>query len=436
VTPVRAWEDPRIRGILTVARTTFASLSARNFRLFFVGQGISQVGNWVTLVAQSLLVLKLTDDGVAVGVVTACQFGPILVLGAWAGLVADRSDKRKLLLIVQVFAMAQSFAMAAIAFMDAPPVEAVYGLALVGGTAFAFDNPTRRAFVIEMVSDDMVHNAVSLNSAMMTSARIIGPAIAGLLITTVGYGWCFAVDGCTYIGAMLALWLMRASELRRPAVTSRAAGQVRAGLRYVRSVPELAIPLVMAAVVGLLTFNFQVVFPLMVTRTFGEDEATFTILFSVISVGSLAGALVTAHRRTIDLRDVAVASLLFGVSMLLFAGAPDLTWAFPLGLLVGAGSVAFLTSSTAMLQVHSAPEMRGRVLALQAIVFLGSTPIGGPLLGWIADTAGPRTAVAIGGVAACGAAAWGLAAFQRRRGSLAADEPRPEPDDVQVPEPA
>ncbi|HEY8216310.1 MAG TPA: MFS transporter [Acidimicrobiia bacterium] len=424
------------RRIATVTSDTFRSLSVRNFRLFFVGQGISQIGNWLTLVAQSLLVLKLTDDGVAVGVVTACQFGPILVIGAWAGLVADRSDKRKLLLVVQVFAMAQSFAMAAIAFMDHPPVEAIDAVALLGGIAFAFDNPTRRAFVAEMVPEGMMHNAVSLNTAMMTSARIIGPAVAGLLITTVGYGWCFAVDGCSYVGAILALSLMRASELRVAPITSRAAGQVRAGLRYVRGVPELAIPLVMAAIVGVFTFNFQVVFPLMVTRTFGSGEAMFTVLFSVISIGSLAGALYTAQRRTIDLRDVAVAALSFGVAMLLFAGAPDLAWAFPLGLLVGIGSVMFLTTSTAIVQVNAAPEMRGRVLALQAIVFLGSTPIGGPVIGWIADAAGPRAAVAVGGVAACGAAGWGLLAFRRRRGSLAADEPRPEPDDVQVPEPA
>jgi MFS family permease len=424
------------RRIATFASDTFRSLSVRNFRLFFVGQGISQIGNWLTLVAQSLLVLKLTDDGVAVGVVTACQFGPILVIGAWAGLVADRSDKRKLLLVVQVFAMAQSFAMAGIAFMDGPPVEAIYAVALLGGVAFAFDNPTRRAFVVEMVPNDMLHNAVSLNSAMMTSARIVGPAVAGLLITTVGYGWCFAVDGCSYVGAILALWLMRPAELRVFPVAVRAAGQVRAGLRYVRGVPELAIPLVMAAIVGVFTFNFQVVFPLMVTRTFGGSEATFTILFSVISVGSLAGALFTARRRTIDLRDVAAASLFFGLSMLLFSGAPDLAWAFPLGLLVGFGSVTFLTTSTAIVQVNAAPEMRGRVLALQAIVFLGSTPVGGPVLGWIADAAGPRTAVAVGGLAACGAAGWGILAFRRRRGSLAADEPRPEPDDLQVPEPA
>ena len=424
------------RRAATLGRETFRSLHIRNFRLFFVGQGISQIGNWLTLVAQSLLVLKLTDDGVAVGVLTACQFAPVLLLGAWAGLIADRSDKRRLLLVVQVFAMAQSFAMAALAFMGNPPVIGIYVVALFGGVAFAFDNPTRRAFVVEMVPDDMVHNAVSLNSAMMTSARVFGPALAGLLITTVGYGWCFTVDGFSYIAAIIALWLIRPAELRLVPVAKRAAGQVRAGLRYVRQVPELMIPLVMAAVIGTFTFNFQVVFPLMVTRTFDATEAAFTVLFSVISIGSLGGALYSARRRTIDLRDVAAAACFFGVSMIVFAGAPSLAWAFPLGIVVGVGSVTFLTTSTAIVQVNAAPEMRGRVLALQAIVFLGSTPIGGPILGWIADTFGPRVAVLVGGVAACGAAGWGLLAFRRRRGSLAADRPRPEPEDLQVPEPA
>ena len=170
---------------------TFASLRVRNFRLFFVGQGISQVGNWLTLIAQSLLVLDLTGDGVAVGFLAACQFGPVLLLGAWAGLIADRSDKRRLLLIVQVVAMAQSFALGALAFMDDPPLAALYAVASFGGLCMAFDNPARRAFVVEMVPEDLVHNAVSLNSAMMTSSRVIGPALAGLLITTVGYGWAF-----------------------------------------------------------------------------------------------------------------------------------------------------------------------------------------------------------------------------------------------------
>jgi MFS family permease len=424
------------RRAASVTRETFRALHVRNFRLFFVGQGISQVGNWLTLVAQSLLVLRLTGDGVAVGVLTACQFLPVLVFGAWTGLIADRSDKRKLLLVVQVFAMAQSFAMASLAFMDNPPLAWIYAVAFLGGITFAFDNPTRRAFVVEMVPDEMIHNAVSLNSAMMTSARIVGPALAGLLITTVGYGWCFTVDGLSYIGAITALLMIRPAELRVVPLAKRGAGQIREGLRYVWGVPELAIPLVMALVIGIFTFNFQVVFPLVVTRAFGESEATFTILFAFISIGSLGGALYSARRHTIDVRDVAATATFFGVSMLLFAAVPNLAWAFPVGLVVGVSSVLFLTASTAIVQVNAAPAMRGRVLALQAIVFLGSTPVGGPILGAISDTFGPRAAVVVGGVAACGAAGWGVVAFKRRRGSLAADVPRPEPEDVQIPEPA
>ena len=419
-----------------VTRETFESLHVRNFRLFFVGQGISQVGNWLTLVAQSLLVLAITDDGLAVGIVTACQFLPILLLGVWTGLIADRSDKRKLLLIIQVFAMAQSFALAALAFMDEPPLVAIYAVAALGGVAFAFDNPARRAFVTEMVPEGMIHNAVSLNTAMMTTARVVGPALAGLLIATVGYGWCFTVDGISYVGGIAALWLIRTRELRTVPVASRSKGQIRAALRHAWEVPELMIPLVMMAIIGTLAFNFQVVFPLLVTRTFGGTEAAYTALFSVISIGSLCGALASARRRTIDVRDVVIAAATFGVSMMLFAAVPNLAWSFAVGLVFGFTSIALLTTSTAIMQVNAAPEMRARILALQAIVFLGSTPIGGPLLGWFADTFGPRAAVLLGGVSACVAALWGILVFRRRRGSLAADEPRPEPDDVQVPEPA
>src|SRR4051812_48515910 len=206
---------------------TFRSFHTRNFRLFFSGQLISQIGNWLTLVAQALLVLKLTNDGVAVGVLQAAQFGPVLLLGPWAGLVADRSDKRRLLMIVQVIAMAQSFALAALAFSGNPPVGAIYAIAVVGGITVAFDNPARRSFVVEMVrTDDDVQNAVSLNSALMTSARVIGPAIAGLLVVTVGFGWCFLLDGVSYVAVLIGLWMMRPDELRRPPVTPRARGQV------------------------------------------------------------------------------------------------------------------------------------------------------------------------------------------------------------------
>src|SRR5258708_6618885 len=195
------------------ARDTFRSLRVRNFRLFCVGQLMSQVVIWLTLVAQALLVLTLTNNGVAVGALAAAQFGPVLILGPWGGLIADRSDKRRLLLIVQTIAMAQSFTLAALAFSGHPPVLAIYAVALVGGITIAFDNPARRAFVVEMVPEDDVNNAVSLNSALMTSSRVVGPALAGLLIATVGFGWCFLLDGISYLAVLAALWRMRTNEL-------------------------------------------------------------------------------------------------------------------------------------------------------------------------------------------------------------------------------
>src|SRR6478672_3278464 len=225
------------------ASETFRSMAYRNFRLFFGGQLISQVGNWLTMIAMTLLVLHITDNGLAVGVLAACQFGPVLFLGAWAGLIADRSDKRKLLVIVQCVAMAQSFTLAFLAFSGNPSLLAIYGVALVGGVTVAFDNPARRAFVVEMVPEDQVSNAVSLNSALMTGSRIIGPALAGLLIGTVGYGWCFLLDGVSYIAVLVGYALMRTEEFRSPTIAKKGKGQIRAGLRYARSVPDLWIPL-------------------------------------------------------------------------------------------------------------------------------------------------------------------------------------------------
>jgi MFS family permease len=386
-----------------------------------MGQGISQIGNWLTLIAQTLLVLDLTGDGVAVGLLVACQFAPVLILGAWAGLVADRSDKRRLLFIVQVGAMAQSFVLAGLAFMDEPPLAAIYVVAAFGGLCMAFDNPARRAFVVEMVPEDMVHNAVSLNSAMMTSSRVIGPALGGLLITTVGYGWAFALDGFSYLAVLVGLWLMRTEDLRPSTPAPRGKGQVREGLRYVRRTPVLFVPLVMMLFVGTLAFNFQVTLPLLVTRTFDRSKVAFTVLFSVISLGSLVGALWTARRRTIGVADVIRASLGFGLALRALAMAPTVAWAFPLGFVLGMTSIGFLTASTAIVQTEAAPEMRGRVLALQAMVFLGSTPIGGPIVGAIAEYVGPRWAVAVGGLAALGAAAWGTLALRDQRRQDEAD---------------
>lgn len=398
---------------MTAAREIFRSLGVRNFRLFFGGQLISQVGNWLTLVAQTLLVLKLTDSGLAVGLLAATQFGPVLLFGPFAGLIADRSDKRRLLLLVQAIAMVQSAVLAVLAFLPHPPVAAIFVVAFFGGVTVAFDNPARRAFVVEMVPEADVHNAVSLNSALMTSSRIVGPALAGLLITTVGYGWCFTVDAVSYIAVLVALWRMNPAELRLPPVARRARGQVREGLRYVRRVPDLWVPLVMMTVIGTLTFNFQVVLPLLVKRTFHGTDATFTAVYATLSVGSFVGALASARRKTISVRHIVVAAGLFGAADLLFAASPGLGVAFGTAFLVGITSIGFMTASTTMVQVRANPDMRGRVLALQAMVFLGSTPIGGPIMGGLSDRWGPRSALLVGGVAALGAAGWGWL-MQRR----------------------
>lgn len=413
--------------ISTAARDTFRSLHVRNFRLFFSGQLVSQTGSWLTMVAQTLLVLKLTDSGVAIGLLTACQFGPVLLLGAWAGSIADRSDKRKLLIRMQTAAMVQSLVLAAVVFSGHATVGIIYALAAVQGVITAFDNPARRAFVVEMVPKDMVANAVSLNSTVMTGSRIVGPAAAGLLVVTVGFGWAFLIDGLSYIAVIYGLLLMRSEELHPSTPTPKAKGQVVEGLRYVRSKPDLFVPLVMMAVIGTFAFNFQVTIPLLVTGPLGGSEGTFTLLFSILSLGSMAGALWTARRTEVDGRQIIVAAAGFGVTMLLLALAPTLWASFPAAILLGIASIAFMTTSTAIVQMRAAPEYRGRVLALQAMVFLGSTPIGGPTVGWIIDSFGPRAGVAVGGVACLAAAGWAHRAMHRPTEPVALD-----PDDVEL----
>jgi MFS family permease len=387
--------------VRAAAHDIFRSLRYRNFRLFFYGQLVSQVGNWMTLVAQTLFVLKLTDSGIALGVLAAAQFGPILLLGPWAGLVADRSDKRKLLLTVQTLAMAQSFAMAALAFSGNPPVGAIYAVAFFGGVTMAFDNPTRRSFVVEMVPQDDINNAVSLNSALMTSSRVVGPALAGLAVSTVGFGWAFLGDGLSYLAVLAGLWMMRTEELR-----------------YVRREPMLFVPMVMMAVVGTLSYNFPTVFPLFTIRDLGGTDSTFTLLFSVVSIGSLIGALFTARRTIVSVRRVCTASLAYGATMAVMAVVPNTPAALVVGVVLGLASISFIVSSTAIVQTEAAPDMRGRVLALQAMLFLGSTPVGGPIVGWVAEEFGARYAIGLGAAAALGAGLWGLSAttgLRRRR---------------------
>lgn len=400
---------------------TFRSLKVRNFRLFFAGQLVSQTGTWLTMVAQTLLILRLTDSGIALGLLTAFLFGPVLLLGAWAGSVADRSDKRKFLMVLQAAAMVQSAALGIMVFTHSSSVPLIYALAVVQGVITAFDNPARRAFVVEMVPTEEVANAVSLNSAVMTGSRIVGPAAAGLLVITVGFGWCFMIDAASYIAVIYGIYLMRSSELFPSTRVVRGKGQVRAGLAYVRADRQLWVPLVMMAVIGTLAFNFSVTIPLLVERTFGGSDTTFTLLFSVLSLGSFVGALLTARRKVVTPRNLVVSSAAFGLAMLGLAASPGLAVAFPAAVLLGGASIAFMTASTAIVQVLAAPEFRGRVLALQAMVFLGSTPIGGPVVGYVSEQLGPRWGVAVGGFGCLVASAWGHSRFRRPEVERVAD---------------
>ncbi|HEX9467005.1 MAG TPA: MFS transporter [Acidimicrobiia bacterium] len=396
-----------------VFRTTFRSLRNRNFRLFFAGQLVSQSGVWLTSIALTLLVLHRTHSGVAIGLLVACQFGPILLFGIWGGLVADRSDKRKLLVITQILEMLQSFALAALAFMGDAPLLAFYATALAGGFMLVFDSPTRRSFVAEMVCEPDVQNAVMLNTALMTGSRVIGPAVAGALVVTAGFGWCFFADGVSYLAVIASLLLMRRAELRQPSAVKRGKRQLRAALQYTRNAPDLWIPLVMMTMVGTLTFNFAVVLPLFVEHTLHGSDDSFTLLYSVLSVGSVIGALAAAHMRVINTRHVVYASFAFGATMFGLAASPTLGAAFPVAVFVGLTSVAFITASTAIVQVRADPKMRGRVLALQGMMLIGTTPIGGPLLGFICDQWGARAGIALGAATAVGAGFWGLAAHRR-----------------------
>ncbi len=394
-----------------VDRSTFRSLRHRNFRLFLTGQLISQTGTWLSMVTQTLLVLSLTRSGIALGLLTAFQFGPVLLLGAWAGAIADRSDKRTLLMTVQALAMAQSLVLGVVVLTGLASVPVIFALAAVQGVLTAFDNPARRSFVVEMVPTVDLANAVSLNSAIMTGSRVVGPAAAGGLVLWVGYGWPFIIDAVSYVAVLAGLFLMRPAELNRSAPMVKAKGQVRDGLRYIRSQRELFVPLVMMAIIGTFAFNFSVTVPLLVDGPLGGGTTTFTLLFSVLSIGSVVGALLTARRTVVTSRHLVVAAGGFGVAMLLLAAAPNLGLAFPAAILLGFGSIAFMTSCTAIVQLLAGPEYRGRVLAIQGMVFLGSTPIGGPLVGWISDVAGPRAGVAVGGIACLVAAVYGFKAL-------------------------
>jgi MFS family permease len=399
-------------------RRSFDSLAVLNYRKYFAGQLVSLSGNWMQTVAEVWLVLELTGSGVAVGMTTALQFLPMLLLGAWGGLLADRFDKRRLLMVTQAAMAAPALVLFAIAAAGVVAPWMVFALVFARGAVNAVDNPTRQSFVIEMVGPDRVVNAVSLNSVIVHSARIVGPALAGVLIATVGVEPCFAVNAASFGGMIVALRLMDPRALRASPVADREPGAIRAGLRYVRRTPELAVPLALMALVGTFGFNFQVILPLLARFSFGGGASAYAALVCAMGVGSVIGALLTgAHGRT-DPRLIAGAALAFGVLALLAALMPSLALEIPVLALLGGSAVAFAASVNSSLQLAVEPEMRGRVMALYSVVFLGSTPIGGPLAGWLSQAYDPRVALLLAAVAGL-SAAWAARALSWTHGRAA-----------------
>ena len=398
-----------------VASATFGSLAIRNYRLFFAGQVISVSGSWMQRVAQAWLVLHLTGSGLALGTVTALQFLPLLLVGAWGGLLADRLEKRRLLLAMQASMGLLALALGLLTLSGSVRLWMVYLLALALGAVTTVDNPARQAFVVELVGREHVTNAVSLNSAVFTSARVVGPAVAGVVINAVGTGWCFVVNALSFLAVLAALALMDGSQLHREPPVARGGGQVREGLRYVWSTAELRVPLLLMAVVGTLALNFSVVLPLLASQTFGGDAGTYGLLFSMLGIGSLGGALFTAGRPEPSRRLLLGALLAFGVLLLAAAAAPDVWTEVAVLVAVGASSIAFQATANSTLQVNSSPELRGRVMALYSVVFLGTTPIGAPLVGWVSESFGPRMGLALGGLAVLAAlAVLGLWLWRRK----------------------
>jgi MFS family permease len=394
-------------------RRSFDSLHVPNYRRYFAGQVVSVSGNWMQMVAETWLMLELTDSGVAVGLTVASQFLPILLFGAYGGLIADRYDKRRLLMLTQAVMAVPALVLWGLTAGGAIEPWMVLALAFARGSVNAVDNPTRQAFVIEMVGSRRLVNAVSLNSVIVHSSRMVGPALAGLLIAAAGVEPCFMLNAATFAVMIVALSRMEVAELRTPRRAEREPGALRAALRYVRATPALAVPLAMMALVGTLGFNFQVLLPLLAKSSFEGGPQTYGLLVSAMGIGSIAGALAAGARGRVSMRILISASAAFGGFTLLAAAAPTLWFELAALVLVGAASVTFAAGVNSSLQLAVAPAMRGRVMALYSVVFLGSTPIGAPIAGWLSEAAGPRTGLLLGATAALVAAAAAVVVLRR-----------------------
>jgi MFS family permease len=392
---------------------TFSALSVPNYRRYFTGQTISLVGTWMQTTAQAWLVLTLTNSATDLGFVIALQTLPILLLGAYGGVIADRVDKRRLMIVLQSLMGVQALVLGVLTVTHHVHLWEVCVLAVVLGLNNTFENPARQAFVLEMVGATDLRNAVTLNSVTVNAARAVGPAIAGVLIATVGVGVCFLANAASFVAVVASLMTMDKLALSPSKPTRRAKRQMRQGLSYVRHNRRLAVPLVMMGMVGMLTYEFQVSLPELARHTFHGNSEVYGFMTAAMGIGAVIGGLVTAARGSTGLRPLIAAATGFGVVTLMAALAPNLPLELVALALVGWGSVSFLALGNSTLQLNADASMRGRVMALWAVAFLGSTPIGGPTIGWVIRVSSPRVGLAVGAVT-CFVAA-GVGTLARRR---------------------
>ncbi len=403
-------------------RDVFSSLLAsQTFRHYFIGQTVSLVGTWMQTIALGWLVLQLSGSGTAVGLVTAVQFLPVLFLGPLGGVLVDRRDNRHLLLATQAAFALQALVLGILTLTGAVQLWMVFVLAAVQGLITVADNPARQTFILELVGPKHLTNAVTLNSVSINAARIVGPAIAAALIALFGIGPCFVANAASYLALIVVLVVMDPSTLRPAERQPRQPGQLREGLRYVWRTPELRVPLVMMALIGTLSYEFQVILPIAARFTFGGTAGTYGLLTAAMGLGAVIGGLATASRNRYGVDTLIRQSLIFGALIAAVAVSPTLPVALLSLVGVGAASITFLARANTTMQLTAAPAFRGRVMSLWTVAFLGSTPVGGPIIGWIGEYTGARYGLATGAAACFAAAAYG---WVRRSAAIPAPAPR------------
>lgn len=403
--------------LISAGRLTFKALAVPNYRRYISGQAISLIGTWMQMAAQSWLVLTLTHSSTALGLIVALQTVPILLLGPYGGVVADRADKRRLMVVLQGMMGLQALVLGLLTIAKVVTVWEIGALAVLLGLNNAFENPARQSFMLEMVGPEHLRNAVSLNSVMVNVARTIGPAVAGILIATVGEGLCFLLNATSFAAVITSLLMLDRSNLHPSPPTPRAPGQLREGLRYVRRTPELAVPLVMMGLVGMLAYEFQVSLPVMARSGLHVGAAGYGFMTSAMGIGAVVGGLIVAAVGRTGVKTLSLASAAFGVLLLLAAFAPSLPVELIALALVGWASISFMATGNTTLQLAAEPTMRGRVMSLWFVAFQGSTPIGGPIVGWAMAAAGARSGLGLGGLTCVLVALLGLLTLRR----LAAD---------------